>query len=85
MVAACERRGLELRFAFVGKSGREWSLQLADRRIARLVSAIDDLPGRQLFQYLGDDGTRRPVQASEVNDYIRARPAATSPRNISGP
>ncbi|WP_235981648.1 DNA topoisomerase IB [Methylobrevis albus] len=67
-----EVEGARLRFAFVGKSGKAWSLKLTDRRIARIVAAIDDLPGRQLFKYLDEAGARRPVDATEVNAYIRA-------------
>jgi len=67
-----EIEGARLRFAFRGKSGREWQLKLTDRRIARVLSTIDELPGQTLFQYLGDDGSRHPVTSAEVNDYIRA-------------
>ena len=63
--------GTAIRFAFVGKSGQEWRLKLVDRRIARIVRAIGDLPGQNLFQYLDDDGQRRPVQSHDVNAYIR--------------
>jgi DNA topoisomerase-1 len=62
--------GQTLRFSFVGKSGQEWKLKLFDRRIARIVRAISELPGQHLFQYV-DDGTRHPVQSSEVNAYLR--------------
>jgi DNA topoisomerase-1 len=62
--------GQTLRFSFVGKSGQEWKLKLLDRRIARIVRTISELPGQSLFQYV-DDGTRHPVQSSEVNAYLR--------------
>lgn len=62
--------GASLRFAFVGKSGQEWKLHLTDRRIARIVRTIGELPGQHLFQYL-DEGARRPVQSHEVNAYLR--------------
>jgi DNA topoisomerase-1 len=62
--------GPALRFTFVGKSGQEWKLRLEDRRIARIVRAISELPGQHLFQYI-DNGSRHPVQSSEVNAYLR--------------
>ncbi|MCR4264681.1 DNA topoisomerase IB [Nitratireductor sp. ZSWI3] len=62
--------GASIRFAFRGKSGREWKLKLVDRRIARVVAAIEDLPGQKLFQYV-DNGDRLPVHSHDVNDYIR--------------
>lgn len=63
--------GSRLRFRFKGKSGKEWDLRLTDRRIARVVRALQDIPGQHLFQYLDDDGTRQRVTSAEVNDYLR--------------
>ena len=42
--------GSELRFAFKGKSGKTWNLQVKDRRIAKIVRACQELPGQDLFQ-----------------------------------
>ena len=61
-----------LRFAFRGKSGKEWTLALTDRRIARIVRTVQELPGQDLFQYLDEDGARHPVRSHDVNAYIRA-------------
>jgi DNA topoisomerase I len=63
--------GSSLRFAFKGKSGKEWKLKLVDRRIARIVRGAQDLPGQKLFQYLDEDGHRHPVRSDDVNRYIR--------------
>ncbi|WP_348601903.1 DNA topoisomerase IB [Aminobacter sp. J41] len=66
-----EVNGSSLRFAFRGKSGQEWRLKLQDRRIAKIVRAVQDIPGQHLFQYLDDDGERREVRSHHVNAYIR--------------
>ena len=63
--------GSSLRFAFKGKSGKEWKLKLVDRRIARIVRGAQELPGQKLFQYLDEDGNRRPVHSEDVNCFIR--------------
>jgi DNA topoisomerase-1 len=63
--------GSELRFQFKGKSGKSWSLQVKDRRVARIVRACQDLPGQELFQYIDDQGERRDVTSSDVNAYLR--------------
>lgn len=63
--------GSRLRFAFKGKSGKEWKLKLVDRRIAGIVRGAQDLPGQKLFQYLDEDGDRRSVRSEDVNRYIR--------------
>jgi DNA topoisomerase-1 len=63
--------GGELRFRFKGKSGKQWNLKLADRRVARIVKQSQDLPGQHLFQYLDEDGEQREVTSSDVNAYLR--------------
>ena len=63
--------GATLRFDFKGKSGKTWSLDLKDRRVAKVVRSIQELPGQHLFQYVDEDGKRQPVDSSDVNDYLR--------------
>jgi DNA topoisomerase-1 len=64
-------KGTEVRFLFKGKSGKQWSLALRDRRVARVVRSCQDLPGQHLFEYRGDDGAAHGVSSSDVNDYLR--------------
>jgi DNA topoisomerase-1 len=64
-------RGGTITFAFAGKSGREHELSLADQRLARIVSRLQELPGQRLFQYVDDDGVRRSVASDDVNAYLR--------------
>lgn len=66
-----EVKGTALHFRFRGKSGKVWQLKLTDRRIARLVRSVQDLPGQDLFQYLDEHGEVRDVDSSAVNAYIR--------------
>ncbi|MGY3041224.1 DNA topoisomerase-1 [Rhodanobacter sp. TND4EL1] len=61
-----------LRFAFRGKSGQEREVELSDRRLARIVRRVQQLPGQRLFQYLDDDGQRQPIDSGQVNDYLHA-------------
>jgi len=60
-----------VRFAFRGKSGREWRLGVEDRRVARVIRACQSLPGQHLFQYLDPTGERRSVTSDDVNGYLR--------------
>jgi DNA topoisomerase IB len=60
-----------LRFAFRGKSGQEREVELSDKRLARIVHRMQQLPGQRLFQYLDDDGRRQPIDSGEVNAYLR--------------
>ena len=64
-------RGSTLRFVFRGKSGKRHSIDVDDRRLARIVKHCRDLPGQELFQYI-DDGHRRRVDSGDVNDYLKA-------------
>jgi DNA topoisomerase-1 len=63
--------GSMLRFEFRGKSGVKHSVDLRDRRLARIVKRSQDLPGEELFQYLDENGERRSVGSSDVNEYLR--------------
>ena len=63
--------GSTIRFAFKGKSGKEWKLSIVDRRMARAMRTLQDIPGQMLFQYLDDQGSRTSVTSNDVNGYIR--------------
>jgi len=63
--------GAQLTFDFTGKSGRAWRITIKDRRIARIVKACRDLPGRHLFQYVDDDGQRQRISSADVNEYLK--------------
>ena len=62
--------GSAIRFRFRGKSGRRHEVGLRDRRLAGVVKRCRDLPGRELFQYVGADGEPHDVASDDVNDYL---------------
>ena len=66
-----EMDGAALTFEFRGKSGKDHSVSVRDRRLARVVRALEDLPGQQLFKYRDADGGLCPVTSDDVNAYIR--------------
>jgi DNA topoisomerase I len=63
--------GNEVRFRFTGKSGKQWSLRVRDRRIAKIIKACQELPGQELIQYVDEQGNCRDVTSTDVNDYLR--------------
>jgi DNA topoisomerase-1 len=65
-------RGTKVRFRFKGKSGRLHEVGLRDRRLAAIVRRCQDLPGQELFQFVGDDGEPVDVGSDDVNEYLRA-------------
>jgi DNA topoisomerase I len=64
-------KGSTLRFEFRGKSGIRHSVDVNDRRLARIVKQCRDLPGQDLFQYVDDDGARCEVTSGDVNAYLK--------------
>ena len=63
--------GSEVRFHFTGKSGKQWSLAMRDRRVARIIRACQELPGQDLLQYFGEDKELRAVSSDDVNIYLK--------------
>ena len=71
--AAMVRRARKstLHFAFKGKSGKVWDIDISDRRMAGVMRTIEDLPGQRLFRYREDDGSLQDLGSHDVNAYIR--------------
>lgn len=63
--------GAALVLAFRGKSGIDHRVSVRDRRLARVVRSLRDLPGQRLFQYRNAEGELVPVTSEAVNAYIR--------------
>jgi DNA topoisomerase-1 len=66
-----EVSGSTIRFEFKGKSGKIHSVDVSDRRLAKIVAHCQSIPGEELFQYLDENGERQTVDSGDVNDYIR--------------
>lgn len=60
-----------VRFRFKGKSGKEHTITLQDRRLARVVKRCQDLPGQRLFVYEDDAGAICQIGSADVNAYLR--------------
>src|SRR2546423_10551957 len=61
----------KLKFSFRGKSGRKHEVDVTDRRLAKIIRQLQDLPGQEIFQYLDEEGEKRKVTSEGVNDYLR--------------
>ena len=66
-----EVEGSTVTFKFQGKSGVKHTVDITDRRIARIVQRCEDIPGYELFQYVEKDGTPHSVDSADVNEYLR--------------
>ena len=65
-----EVKGARVRFCFRGKSGQEHDIGTEDRRVARVIRQLQDLPGQKVFQYLDENGERHVVTSDDVNEYL---------------
>ena len=63
-------KGANVRFRFRGKSGKEHDIDTDDKRVARIIRKMQELPGQEVFQYLDEEGDRHHVTSEEVNQYL---------------
>ncbi|MBS1587647.1 MAG: DNA topoisomerase IB [Bacteroidetes bacterium] len=63
--------GTEIQFSFKGKKGVYHEIKLKSRKLANIVKQCREIPGKELFQYLDDEGNRKPVESGMVNAYIK--------------
>ncbi len=66
-----EVEGGRVAFRFRGKSGRDWEVDVADPRVAKVVLACQELPGQELFAYRDEEGAVHDVGSADVNAYLR--------------
>ena len=65
-----EVSGATLHFHFVGKSGKEHTIDLKDKKLAAIVARLHHLPGQEVFQYTGEDGALHSIDSADVNAYL---------------
>jgi DNA topoisomerase-1 len=63
--------GARIVFRFRGKSGKDHEVDVRDRRLARVVARLEQLPGQELFRYRDDAGELRTIGSDDVNEYLR--------------
>ena len=62
--------GTTVTFHFQGKSGKKHTVDLSDRRIARIIRRCQDIPGYELFQYEDSEG-HHAIDSADVNECLR--------------
>lgn len=62
--------GNTVTFSFKSKKGIQQNISLRSRKLARMVKSCQDIPGRELFEYIDELGVHN-VDSGMVNDYIR--------------
>src|SRR5437588_5287415 len=63
--------GAEVHFYFRGKSGVKHAISVEDPHLAKIVRRLRDLPGYELFQYVDENGEKRSIGSTDVNEYLQ--------------
>src|SRR2546430_536095 len=63
--------GAEVRFTFRGKSGKQHTIELHDRRMARIIKRFLEIPGQELFKCVDGDGEVKAIDSADVNEYLQ--------------
>lgn len=62
--------GTNVEFHFRGKSGKEHTIDVKDRQLARIIKKCQDLPGHELFQYYDEHDNLHVIESDDVNAYL---------------
>jgi DNA topoisomerase I len=76
--------GDKMLFTFKGKKGIEHNISLKNKKLARMVKQCRDIPGKELFQYYGADGSRKSIDSGMVNHYIQQATGDTFQKGAAG-
>ena len=63
--------GQTLRFRFKGKHGVSRDFELTDRRLAKVVRSMQELPGQRLFRYVDEEQVCHDINSCDINAYLR--------------
>jgi len=59
-----------IRLAFRAKGGKRVRRQINDRRLARILGKIGDLPGAELLSWMDESGETHALSSSALNAYL---------------
>jgi DNA topoisomerase-1 len=62
--------GSKLIFLFKGKKGISHKISLKSKQLAKVVQHCRDIPGKELFQYIDEEGQYKSIDSGMVNNYI---------------
>ena len=62
--------GSEITFLFKGKKGILQQVSVKNKRLAAIVKQCKDIPGKELFQYIDENGRPKSIDSGMVNRYL---------------
>lgn len=63
--------GTTVEFHFRGKSGKEHTIDVKDRQLAKIIKRCQALPGHELFQYYDEHQQLHTIESDHVNAYLQ--------------
>lgn len=66
-----EQSTSRLTFEFVGKSGQKHVKKITNPQLVRIIRALEDMPGYELFRYIDEHNSMHDVTSTQVNEYIK--------------
>jgi len=64
--------GKNIRFSFKGKKGVLHDISIKSKRLADIVKKCKDIPGKELFQYIDENGDHKCIDSGMVNHYLKS-------------
>jgi DNA topoisomerase I len=61
----------QVKFDFQGKSAVQHSITVTDPALAKVVRQCMDIPGQNLFQFIGEDNEVHHIDSGAVNQYLK--------------
>lgn len=59
-----------VKFNFVGKKGKEHSINVKDKALVNLINQCEEIPGWELFKFYDENGEKQSVDSGMINQYI---------------
>src|SRR5690625_2195609 len=66
-----EITGNRILFSYTGKTGQHQEHEISDKKLAKTIQILDEIPGYRIFKYFDEEGEKHEVNSDELNEYIR--------------
>lgn len=63
--------GSNIRFLFRGKKGVLHEINVNDKKLAKKLQNVKEIPGQHLFQYIDEDDEVYSISSTDINHYIQ--------------
>ncbi|HLN53911.1 MAG TPA: hypothetical protein VK212_09400 [Lentimicrobium sp.] len=63
--------GTTIRFNFIGKKGIKTNASIKSKRLSNIVRMCREIPGKQLFGYINEEGIVSGIDSGMVNNYLK--------------